>query len=84
MFKIEADLNIVEINKFYLRNAPPNDFIFVAGKEPKTGTYFYYNFNSFDYLFNGNNQMLTCDKKYIDENFEEISFSDLQFEIIEE
>lgn len=89
MFKLKVELSITEINKFYRRDIDVTtlgdskkqsrtDYIFVAGKEKETGTYFYYNFSDFDCLFQAGNQLLTCDKKYIDENFTETTLSDIQ------
>lgn len=89
MFKLKLELSITEINKFYRRSVDVTtlgdsakqvraDYIFVAGKEKETGTYFYYNFTDFDALFYPGNKLLTCDKKYINENFNEVSLSDVQ------
>lgn len=89
MFKLKLELSITEINKFYKRDIDVTtlgdskkqsrtDYIFVAGKEKETGTYFYINFPDFGYLFDPSNKVLTCDKKYIDENFTETTLSDIQ------
>ena len=89
MFKLKVELSINEINKFYRRDIDVTtlgdsskqvrtDYIFVAGREKQTGTYFYYNFADFDALFYPGNKLLTCDKKYIDENFTEVALSDVQ------
>lgn len=89
MFELKVKLAITEINKFYKRDLDVTtlgdaqkqtrtDYIFVAGKEKETGTYFYYNFPDFDALFYPGNKLLTCDKKYIDENFTEVSLGDIQ------
>ena len=86
-FKINCELKIEPINKFYERiydittlgDKEPQlrrDFIFVVGVEPQTGMHFYYNFNDFNYLFTSGNRLLTCDKVYID-GFCEISLEKL-------
>lgn len=89
MFKLKVELSITEINKFYRRSVDVttlgdsakqvrSDYIFVAGKEKETGIYFYYNFPDFNSLFYPGNILLTCDRKYINENFNEVSLGDVQ------
>ena len=89
MFELKVKLTITEINKFYRRDIDVttlgdskkqsrSDYIFVIGKERETGTYFHINFTDFDTLFCPCNRVLTCDKKYIDENFTETTLSDIQ------
>lgn len=80
-FEIKIKLTVRELNKFYKRDTTPFDYIFVGNKVVETDTYFYHNFNDFDSLFYKHNNMLICDKKYIDENFTEITLDKLQSEI---
>lgn len=89
MFELKLKLRITEVNKFYKRSVDVTtlgdskknvrtDYIFVGGKEKETGTYFYYNFPDFDSLFAAGNKVLTCDKKYIDENFTEVTLNNIR------
>lgn len=88
MFKIKAELKIDEINKFYkkcvdltsLGDKKPRlrtVYIFVIGVEKETGTYFYYTFNDFNFLFGNGNKVLTCDERYIDNGLVEMSLEEL-------
>ena len=88
MFEIKAKLSIQELNRFYKKDVaitvvgdskPVNrtDYILVCAVEKNTGTYFYYNFAAFNMLFSAGAQMLTCDRKYINENFTKVELSQI-------
>lgn len=79
-FGIKFKITVESLNCFYKRNDNPKDYIFVCGYVKETGAIFYKNFYDFNSMLYDNN-LLTCDSKYIKENFKQIALEQLQKEL---